>query len=211
MASKTEVCNLAISHLGIGKEIQDFETEKTSEAKTCRRFYDSALRRALRDFNWPFARRFFTLNLIESDPTTEWAYSYRYPSDAVMARRILSGTWPENNATLVPYLLAGDSSGRIIYSDQENAVLEYTTFVEDPAFYSSDFELAFSYLLAYYIAPRLTDVNFNLKEQMLTYYNLEIDSAMSNANNEEQDAREVESEFIRVRSGYADSGHEIKR
>lgn len=200
MASKTQVCNLAISHLGIGKEIQDFETDKTSEAEACRRFYDVALETTLRDFNWAFARRFFTLNLVASNPTTEWDYSYRYPDNCVRLRRILSGTWPETRQSRVPYLIGSDDTGRLIYTNEASAVCEYTRFIEEPILYPSGFEIAFSYRLAYYIAPRITDVNFNLKSQMAGYYDVELKKAQSNANNEEQNAEEPESEFIRVRS-----------
>ena len=47
MASSTEIANLALSHLGNGTEIADLETERSSEASACRRFYDVALAQVL--------------------------------------------------------------------------------------------------------------------------------------------------------------------
>ena len=91
MASKTEIGNLALSHIGIGKEVANIETEQSAEASALRRVYDTALRKTLRDFNWPFARVIADLGLIEEDPTDEWDFSYRVPSDCVSFRRIPSG------------------------------------------------------------------------------------------------------------------------
>ena len=56
---------MAISHLGVGKEIENFDTENSEEANACRRFYRVALEASLRDFSWPFATQNITLALIE--------------------------------------------------------------------------------------------------------------------------------------------------
>ena len=90
MASKTEICNLAISHLGVGKEIANFETERSEVAAACRRYYDIALQTMLTEFDWGFATRYVTLGLEEIEPNSEWRYSYRYPHDCLKVRRIIS-------------------------------------------------------------------------------------------------------------------------
>src|SRR5665648_440114 len=92
MSSATEICNMALGHLASGKEIANLETERSAEAIACRRFFDSARDAVLRDFSWPFATKIKALSLIEEDPNSEWAYSYRYPTDCLNFRRILSGT-----------------------------------------------------------------------------------------------------------------------
>ena len=65
MSSKTEIANLAISHLGIGKEIANVETEQSQEAKACRRYFDMAKKITLGDVDWTFATKFATLNLFQ--------------------------------------------------------------------------------------------------------------------------------------------------
>jgi len=55
MSSKTEISNMALSHLGVGYEIQNIETEQSQEATACRRYYDIALQTTLTDYPWPFA------------------------------------------------------------------------------------------------------------------------------------------------------------
>ena len=85
-----DIWNTALSHLGISKEVASVD-ESSAEAKACRRFYDTTIKAVLKDYSWPFASKIATLNLITANPNDEWAYSYRYPSDCLFFRRILSG------------------------------------------------------------------------------------------------------------------------
>jgi len=176
------------------------ETERSQEASACRRFYDITLEQVLRDFEWPFATKFQALGLIEEDPTTEWQYSYQYPSDCLMARRILSGIRNDDRQSQVPYRLVNNGNTPIIYTDQEDAELEYTVRATDPQVYPPDFTLALSFLLAYYIAPRITGGDpFKRGEAARAEYLASISSAKASAENEEQQEEQPDSEFMRVR------------
>lgn len=198
MASSTEICNLALSHLG-GKEIANLE-EKSEEARACKRFYETVRKEVLRDFPWPFATKVATLNLIEEEPTSEWAYSYRYPTDCLYFRKILSGFRNDNRQSRVSYRIAQDQSGKLIYTDTEEAEGEYTVNANDPILYPPDFTMAFSFLLAYYIAPRVTGGDpFKLKDSAMDAYDQKIRKARANARNEEQSEEDPESELIRAR------------
>lgn len=200
-ASKVGICNLALSHLGIGKEIATFDTERSEEAAACRRFYDQALEQTLRDFAWPFATRTAELALVEEEPTSEWAYSYRYPANCVLVRRIPSGTRNETRQSKTPYRVASDATGRLIYTDKEDAEVEYTYNVVDPSLYPIDFVMALSLRLAVYIAPRITKGDpFKLRNETLSLYNYEISKAQAGSGNEEQPEEEPESEFVRARN-----------
>lgn len=200
MSSKVEIVNMALSHLAIGKEISNLESESSEEARTARRFYDIARDTTLRDFPWPFATKIAALSLIETEPNTEWAFSYRYPTGCVYLRRILSGLRNDSRDTRAPYRLAQDESGQIIYTDGEDAQAEYTVKADNPQFYPADFMLAFSYLLAALMAPRLTGGDqFKLGAQAWRLYQAMTGKAVSRAFNEEQAEEEVESESIRAR------------
>ena len=200
MASDTEICNLALSHLGIGKEIASLETEKSQEAASCRRFYTTALDATLRDYPWAFATKIATLALVEEEPNDEWLYSYRYPTDCLFIKRILSGLKEDTRQSRVVYRVLSDSAGKLIYTNYENADMEYTYRVTDSNIYPSDFTLALSFRLAYYIAPQITAGDpFKLRSEVMQAYMLELGKARSNNNNEEQDAEDQESEFIRAR------------
>lgn len=199
MASKTEICNLALSHLGYGKEIADLDTEQSQEASACRRFYTTAKQAILEDHDWSFATEFATLALIEANPTTEWAFSYRYPTDCLKIKRILSGIRQDTTDTQVPFKLLQDTSGLIIYTDMEDAQIEFIKDVTEN-YLPAQFNLAFSFRLAAYLAPRITGGDpFKMKEEMLGQYALELQRAKINNMNEERLDTRPESEFIRTR------------
>lgn len=198
--TEVEICNLALSHLGIGKEIANLATERSQEANACRAFFNVCRDETLNDADWPFATKFIDLGLVEEDPTDEWGFSYRYPSDCVKFRRIISGSRNDTRDTRVPYKIGKDSDGRLIYVDKEDAAAEYTERVEDPLFFSADFVIALSFKLAGYIAPRVTAGDpFKLRQQAMELYVYEISKAQANAFNEQQDERVPESEFINAR------------
>ena len=200
MASITDICNMAISHLGISKDIANVTTEQSAEAKACRRFLDIARETVLKDYNWPFATKMATLNLVEEDPNDEWAYSYRYPSDCLYARRILSGFRDDTDLTRIPYKITQDSTGILIYCDTENAILEYTLNTKNVDLFSSDFKFALSYRLAHYIAPRITAGDpFGLGDKALQKYVLEIQRASANAFNEDKSSLPLTTDSISAR------------
>lgn len=198
-SSSTEICNMAIAHLGIGKQIATL-TERSQEANVCSIFYETAKDITLRDFDWPFTTKNVDLGLVETDPTTEWSFSYRYPSDAVKIRRILSGIRNDNNDTEVPHKIYADDSGKLLYCDIEDAVLEYTARIDVVEQYPLDFVMALSYRLASLIAPTIVGVkNISLVGNMLELYNLHVGMARQNSAGEEKQDRTPESEFIRAR------------
>lgn len=200
MASDTEIANLALSHIGIGREIAALETEASEEAAACRRFFTTARDATFRDFPWPFAREFFTLGLVEEDPNDDWGYSYRYPSDCVQIHRILSGVRHDDRQTRVSYNVGQDSDGLLIFTDEEDAKIEYTKRVTDVERYPPDFIMAFSFRLAHLVAPRLTGGDpFKVGERALQMYLFEISRAQASSVNEQQVDEDRTSEFERTR------------
>lgn len=199
-SSSTEICNLALSHLGNGKTISNIDTERSAEALACRAFYETARDVTLRDANWPFATAFRALGLIETDPTTEWTYSYRYPTDCLKLRRFLSGIRNDNRQSRTPYRIARDDAGRIILTDLVDANVEYTFKETSVIRFPSDFVMALSFRLAAYIAPRVTGGDaFKMGERALRLYTFELGKADSSAASEVQDEELPDSEFIRTR------------
>lgn len=200
MASKVAICNMALGALGVGDQIANLTTERSAEARACRIFYEETLKETLRDYAWPFATKIETLALVEEDPNDEWAYSYRYPTDCVMARRILSGQRQDSRETRVPNKIIKDAEGQLILTDEDDAELEYTAFFDEPQHYPPDFIAALAYLLAVRIAPMVTGGDpFGLQEKNIKLYNYEIAKAKANAANEEQPEAEAEAETVRGR------------
>lgn len=200
MASNTEICNLALAHLGTGKAIADLESEQSEEATVCRRFYNLARETTLRDVEWPFATKIAAMQLISTNPNSEWDYSYQYPSDCLSVRRILSGIRNDTRQSKVEYRIAKGTSSKIVFTDEALAYMEYTERVEDEGLYPPDFVMAFSLRLASYVASRLSKGDpFKKFDSLMAMYKMEISQAKANAFNEEQMAEEPDSEFIRAR------------
>lgn len=201
-SSKTVIANLALGHLGSGKEIANIDTENSAEARAMRRFFDQVQDELLRGFVWPFTTRFVDLTVVEEDPTEEWAFSYRYPSDCLYARRILSGSRNDTRQSRVPYRIGQDDTGQLIYCDADEPTLEYSTRAEDVNRWPPDFVSAFSYKLAAYAAPTITGSDrAKLRELCLQLHAMADQKAMATAANEEQPDEAPENEFTRSRGG----------
>lgn len=201
MPSLTEACNLALSHLGVSKEIQAVETEQSKEAAACRRFAETARKATLRDADWPFATARADLQLIQENPNDDWDYEYGYPNGCLKARRIPSGTYPETRASRIPFKIAYTSTKEVIHTNLADAALEYTIDIEDPGRWPPDFLIAYSYRLAVYLAPRLTAGDpFKTGANAMRMYQFEISKATATAFNEEQPSEDPDPEMIRARS-----------
>lgn len=197
MSSKTEIANLALSHLGIGVKIANIDTERSEEARAARDYFDISRDAVLRDFDWPFASKIADLALVEADPNDEWGYSYQYPSDCIKLRRILSGIRNDTLASRVPFKVAQGDAGNVIFTDQVEAQMEYTVRVTSVENFTPDFILALSYRLAIYMAPRTTGGDpFGLGKKAADMYLYQLGLAQDSAAGEEQPERPVESEFI---------------
>jgi hypothetical protein len=200
-SSKTEICNMALAHLGLSKPIADVDTEQSSAARVCRVFYETARDATLADHSWPFATVTAELGLIEEEPNDEWAYSYAKPSDCLVPIRIVSGSRVETQDTRIPFKSATDSGSQLIYTDQEEAELEYISRVENVGIFSAAFSMALSCRLAAYIAPALTAGDpARLGQRAMQLYMSEISSAQTLASNESQPDQEADAEWVRARS-----------
>jgi hypothetical protein len=178
MSSKTEMANLAISHLGQGKEIANIDTEKSSEAATMRRYQPVVIEMFLKNFPYSFCNVIETLNLVESDPNDEWAYSYRLPTDCLKPIRILSGLRNDTRQSRVPYKIGKD----------------------DPSKYPIDVFLAMSYLLAGMAAPRICGEDpFKMGDKAMKMYQYFKGQADAADVNDQQQEEPPEAEAVRAR------------
>lgn len=218
--SPVDICNLALSHVGVALEIQALN-DNTKEARACNRFFNVLRQNLLRKFPWPFATSTASLILL-SDPnliipaTIEWQFSYRLPSDVLRARRILNDRRPTWQ-TVVPYRIEKDSGGGILLTDYApiaaNSVipaqpqLEYTVDVTDTTQFPADLAMAFSYALGKLVAPRVTTGDpYKLGDKCAAEFKSAWEAATGMAMDEEQPDKPAESEFVRAREGYPGFG-----
>ncbi len=89
MASPTDVCNIALSHLGARAQITSMSPPDGSvEAGYCARFYPLARREVIEAHPWPFTKARARLAEVDN-PSTVWTYAYALPSDCMTPLRVL--------------------------------------------------------------------------------------------------------------------------
>jgi len=156
----TDICNLALSHVGSSTVLQSMN-ETFKEAQQCKLHYDQCRRETLQRLDWSFARRTVGLSLQGQAPST-WRFSYAYPDGCLKLLRVYTPELFERRGSpLPPYNLAVSANGeqRNIWSDQENAVAEFTADVTAVSIFDGQFVTALSYLLASRIAPALVGMD----------------------------------------------------
>lgn len=198
----TNLANIALSHLGHGIEIQNLDSERSAEARACRRFFDLARQETLRSWCWPFATRFENLALVGMWPTCEWEFSYRYPANCLEIHKLLSGIRNDTRITREVFKIASDDQGRLIYTDKECAQCEYTYDYTNFNSWTSDFVLAFTFKLAALIAARITGGDpFKMGDKALANFSQVVMEARINGANEEQPDPVPDSEMVLAREG----------
>lgn len=190
--SAVAICNLALARCGVSSTIASL-TEASQEALACNAVYEQARDEVLRDFPWPFATKYAVLGLVEEAPTIEWAYSYRYPSDCLRALRLVSGD--PTGRTRVPYRLGHDASGRLLFTNQQNAQLAYTARFTDPAHFDPTFTSALAWRIAIDIAAPLARSD-SQRQRAEQGYGMTLSQARVDALNEEAEDTPPDASWI---------------
>jgi len=195
--SQAAICNIALGHLGINRLITDLESERTSkaQAQACITHYDLALEVTLMAHRWPFTQRIETLATISGYDGTVWAYAYRAPSDMLTAHSI---NRLDSDPQGERFQVGGDASGAIIYTNAEEAILDYTARVTQPGLYPADFVEALAYQLAIRVAQPLS-AEESLRQAARDGYRRAIGEAMTTAGNEGQGQEPPEQDFLASR------------
>lgn len=195
MSSEVEICNMALGYVGVAHEISSLDGVET-EAQQCKRFYAQTRDATLRDFPWPFADKVVALALVASDPNDDWAYSYRYPADCIRAIRFVTGQRVQT--VRVPWALSSDASGKLIFTDMQDAVLKYIYKVIDPEMFDPSFVEALAWRLGSKVAIPLSR-SIQERDYALKRFMLEMSIAEKHAANEGGDDVPPEAESIRER------------
>lgn len=201
MASKTAIANLAYARIGSTITLSNVDTDTTAQAKAARIFFDVNTRQFLRSFPWPSATKYATLALVGGTSTAavnnDWQYSYRYPSDCLFARRLTVEGVGRKDFTPPEFRIGRDASGKLIYTDESPAELEYT---EEIAI--TEFDDMMASAMGWLLAANLSPSNARVKDMAVTalqVYQLELDGARAIALNEGQKPFNATSEFERAR------------
>lgn len=193
LAYSTQICNRALGHIGITKQILNLDTEETVEAEQCRLVYGDEVDAVLRDFPWAFATKYATLTLVAGSFDVpfndDWVFKYRHPSDCVFARRIVKAGMQLGRTfdpAPEPFKLSVDTTGKVLYANYEDAQLEYT-FRPSCAASAGDalFRDALTWRLAAALAPALARNKVTATDCMRIYA-AKLNEAMTATANEQQ-------------------------
>ena len=173
MASVIDICNLALGHLGDTATISSISPpEGSAQAEHCARFYPIARDALLELHAWGFATKRVALASLGSG-WPEWQYCYALPSDALNVLAVLPPNATDDYSVGINYSysqtgnpLSGggiyqpqpfncetlEDGTVVVYTNQADAVLRYTAYVEDTTVFSPLFVVTLSWLLASYLA-----------------------------------------------------------
>lgn len=183
VTTAVDVCNTALAHLGETANVSSvFPPDGSAQASLCNRFYNVAVEELLTLHPWSFATK--RTDLTEdatNDLDQSWGFSYQVPGDVGRVLQVIPPDTPDNvvDATTreqPSHTLEQDAGGDLrLYSNIEDAVLRYTTYVYDANKYPALFVSALSWLLASKLAGPLIKGDVGAAEakrclQMVQWY-----------------------------------------
>lgn len=165
--TQLQIINLALSHLGQNPITQTELTADTSpSAIAANDYWEPCQDEVLGEAAWSFATVTQSLSAIETLEDVEWSYMYDYPTLAVSSiwNVFNEGTPTTKGKQEFEVKYVPSESNKVIFSNLEDAIAEYTYQVTDPLIWSHKFCMAMSYLLAARMAvPLAADTDKALK------------------------------------------------
>ena len=204
--SQTEIINLALGHLKQRKITSP--TEVSVQAQEAMRYYEIARKEALRSHDWGFATVVKDGALDATYPVSatgvyagEWLFAYTYPANAVAIWHLYNeATVDKDNGELFRVLYDDTNNKKVIVTNTENALIEYTFDVQDTTMYDANFVTAFGWRLAYEMAPNLTGDDA-VADEMMNMFNMAISEAerMSSYEARDEQGKKTKSSYEDVR------------
>lgn len=206
------ICNRALSNIGETARITSINPPDGSlQAALCAQYYDRCRDALLEAHQWGFATKRRALSVIDTQSSV-YAYAYFRPSDCMRIVEVLAPDAIDDNVQTVPrqrYYGAQPSvlsepagqkqkeeqledGTRVIYTNQQDAVLRYVSRVTDARLFSAKFADALEARLSSKLAPVIIKGDIGVEEgrrweQMVQYH---LSSAAELDSNQEEDKPE---------------------
>jgi hypothetical protein len=182
MASKVDICNMALGNVGAKNLIESID-EPSTEARQCKLWFTPSLKKTLEAFDWGFARTRQTLAEDGEDPPDEWSYRYQYPATCVKLRLLWNPLGRAADA--VPYIREVNAAGvPTVLTNLEDAVGIFTFLQLNTAVYPALFDDALAFQLAASIAYKLTGKRAVKADMVAEFHTALALAAASDANEE---------------------------
>lgn len=155
--SVTDICNEALGELpsSLITSIDD----ATQPARHCKRLYQPVVDDLIEIHDWDFATTRVALAVVTNTRSGEWGYAYAIPTDLGSPRRLIPdyGTSASGLGIALPRGVVEqmqdeiefEISDNVLFTHLEDARLEYTRRMTNPANFSSLFSRAVALELAY--------------------------------------------------------------
>lgn len=139
-----QICNEAISDLP-AHPIADINDSTLTEAQECARHLPGVVSDLVGYHDFDFVERRVALAMVTNDRSAEWAYAYAFPDAFVspvrLVRNFVATPTPEVVVTPMLYWSSAgyalptidyDLANGVLYTDLEEAILEYSTDALEP-------------------------------------------------------------------------------
>jgi len=131
--SKIEICNSALSKLGVEPIASFAETSKA--AVYCNLQYDKIRKKLLREHLWNFAIKRSSLAKLAAAPLFGYGAAFQLPSDCIMPLTTNQG-------------IDFEEEGKTLLMNSDSCILQYISDITDVSYFDVAFEEALSYMLA---------------------------------------------------------------
>ena len=158
MASKTDICNLALSAIG-SKRVTAVPGEH-ERGRLCDLYYDVVRREVLHAHPWGRANKRATIAKDAIDPTSGYDHRYLLPADHIRIIAI-------NKRTTRNWEI---EDNYIVTHDDSPIDVKYTHDLQDTTKFSPTLVQAISTRLALYLGERLADTSASKKEELRVTY-----------------------------------------
>lgn len=160
-SSATEICNLALGHLG-ERRINSLDEDEVS-ARACALHYASTRDELLRSHRWNFAQTRVALSRLEEDPAFGWSYQFQLPADCL---RVLEVNDSEIGDVISDEFII---EGRNILTDADEVNLVYTKRIEDVSMFDVLFVKALAAALAVMLSETIRGASGKTAELVQLY------------------------------------------
>lgn len=125
MHTKVGIYNLALNALLLSRQISDVDADKSNECKILNTNWENAFGQTIADLNLDSTSTHTTLQLLSQNPVPGWAFVYRRPVNCALIRRIRSCEVRDNAYSKIPLRTGIWSGGPAIFTNQQDAILEF--------------------------------------------------------------------------------------
>lgn len=159
--SSTEICNIALGHLGEARITS--VNEDTVASRACALHYETTRDEVLRSHRWNFAQARAVLSAIAETPAFGWSYQYQLPADCL---RVLEVNGSEAGDVISSEFIV---EGRRILTNADEVRLVYGKRVTNVSEYDALFVKVFALKLAIALTETIRGTTGKTAELMQAY------------------------------------------